>query len=150
MAVVFFLVGRMWRVMDWTGASCQLCQLSPWSGSYELSKNYARAWSTIRNRFSVQGHKAISAHVLCLKEDEFVLMKYKTAAVTTEEVNSAPRIWNHLESRVAGKNWQKFAGKLQWFWSFFKRMERSGGLIWRKSRHTVAEPLFSKDSWEVA
>ena len=49
-------------------------------------------------------YKAISAHVPCLKEDEFVLMKYKTAAVTTEEVNSAPRIWNHLESRVAGKN----------------------------------------------
>ena len=53
-------------------------------------------------------YKAISAHVLCLKEDEFVLMKYKTAAVTTEEVNSAPRIWNHLESRVALEFLQKW------------------------------------------
>lgn len=45
----------MWRVMHWTGANRQLCQLSPWSGSCELSKDYARAWSTIRNPFPFKG-----------------------------------------------------------------------------------------------
>ena len=44
---------------------------------------------------------------LCLKEDEWVLKMYNEAPdLLQEDINSAPRIWNHLESQVAGKNWQ--------------------------------------------
>ena len=46
------------------GAFCQLCQVSPWSGSYELSKDYARAWSTIRNPFPFKGQSNSSQPAL--------------------------------------------------------------------------------------